>query len=266
MNHDAVEVTRRVTAQRTVGRGTALMVVLALTTACEPSPESLFNAPAQIVDLSPTITEDLLTRVRGERQLRDRGRRGVTTLEHIIRRDPLYVANAFVELYDHAGAHVDAPSHVIEGAPAVDEMPLDAFIGPAKVFDFSHKEPGEPIARSELMDRGIASGDIVILHVAYEAPGPDEFPMYPYLSGDAAEYLAGIPIKAFASDMPSTGSFSEYGRLAAEGASGSEQVVAEHYAFLSRGIPNIEGLVNLESILGEDDVVFVGFPPQAGRH
>ena len=40
----------------------------------------------------------------------------------------------------------------------------------------------------------------------------------------------------------------------------SEHVIPEHLAFLSREIPNIEGLVGLERLIGEDNIVFVGFP------
>jgi arylformamidase len=35
----------------------------------------------------------------------------------------------------HAGAHVDAPRHVIEGAGDISSLPLDAFWGPARVVD-----------------------------------------------------------------------------------------------------------------------------------
>jgi kynurenine formamidase len=101
----------------------------------------------------------------------------------------------------------------------------------------------------------------VIVFIDYEAPTvAGELPSYAYLSGEAAEYLAGIPIKAFASNMPSLGSIKRYFQLIEEGLTGSENIAPEHYAFLSRDIPNIEGLANLESLVGEEEIVFVGFP------
>ena len=105
---------------------------------------------------------------------------------------------------------------------------------------------------------GIEAGDIVIAFVGYTPPSePDQLPSYAYLSEEAAEYLATIPIKAFASDMPSIGSI----RLAAELIErGEVPNPTEHYALLSREIPNIEGLTNLEAIAEEQHVVFVGFP------
>ena len=80
------------------------------------------------------------------------------------------------------------------------------------------------------------------------------------MSGEAAEYLAEIPVKAFASDMPSLGNIAGYFALIEEGKTGSENIVPEHYAFASRDVPSIEGLVNLESLVGEEEIVFVGFP------
>ena len=61
-------------------------------------------------------------------------------------------------------------------------------------------------------------------------------------------------------NMPSLGSFARYAQLIEEGRTGSENIFPEHYAFLSRDIPNIEGLANLESLIGEEEIVFVGFP------
>lgn len=40
-----------------------------------------------------------------------------------------------MSLGTHAGTHVDAPLHFLPGAPAVDELRLDALVGPARVVD-----------------------------------------------------------------------------------------------------------------------------------
>jgi arylformamidase len=34
----------------------------------------------------------------------------------------------------HTGTHIDAPRHMIDGAPTLDQLPLDALIGPARVI------------------------------------------------------------------------------------------------------------------------------------
>ncbi len=36
---------------------------------------------------------------------------------------------------EHGGTHVDAPIHFAEGRHTVDEIPLDRFLGPARVLD-----------------------------------------------------------------------------------------------------------------------------------
>ena len=33
----------------------------------------------------------------------------------------------------HTGTHIDAPRHMIEGAPTLDQLPLDALVGPGRV-------------------------------------------------------------------------------------------------------------------------------------
>jgi arylformamidase len=37
----------------------------------------------------------------------------------------------------HTGTHVDAPVHFIDGAPAVEALPLDVLLGPARVVDLT---------------------------------------------------------------------------------------------------------------------------------
>jgi arylformamidase len=49
----------------------------------------------------------------------------------------------------HAGSHVDAPSHMLEGAPDMHEMPLERFIGPAIVADIRQRKAGEEITADD---------------------------------------------------------------------------------------------------------------------
>jgi arylformamidase len=41
-----------------------------------------------------------------------------------------------ISLGSHTGTHVDAPAHFLDGAPAIDSLPLDALVGPAYVAEF----------------------------------------------------------------------------------------------------------------------------------
>src|SRR3954454_3272010 len=39
-------------------------------------------------------------------------------------------------LSNHTGSHVDAPLHKFAGGASLDEMPLEGFVGPARIVDF----------------------------------------------------------------------------------------------------------------------------------
>lgn len=58
------------------------------------------------------------------------------TLEYrglMSRADPYNISS--LHLGSHTGTHVDAPHHFIDGAPTVEQMPLEALIGPAQVVE-----------------------------------------------------------------------------------------------------------------------------------
>ncbi len=239
------------------------LVSLGLLTACEPQAvTSTYNPPRSIVDLSPTLGEDAPVLSIGRKFLEDFGLPETTVFHHIVEEKPMYFADTKLELFNHVGPHHDAPNHMIKGARSTDSFTLEQFIGPAKVFDFRHKAKDTALVRSDFENLGIVAGDIVIAFVGYEAPtGPDEYPSYAYLSGDAAEYLATIPVGLFATDMPSLAGLKNLSAIFAEGVlKGTKEIAPEHYAFASRDVPSIEGLVNLEKIVNETQVVFIGFP------
>lgn len=225
------------------------------------------KSPERIVDLSPTITEDLPLRMVGHALLSGIGARDSTEFEHIEGNGSLYYLDSYITLFNHAGPHVDAPIHLIAGGKAVDQLELADFFGPARVLDFSSLARTDTVSVAELQEYNVQPGDIVILYVGYEAPtDPEELPVYPVLSPAAAEYLAELPVKAFATDVPGVDDVPRLMDLWAQGVAGLANLLPVHEAFLSREIPVIEQLVNLGAIVGEKDVVFVGFPLKlAGR-
>ena len=217
--------------------------------------------PRKIVDLSPTLTEDFAIRYVGRKVIETFGLRERTKFEHVIAREPFYVAMSYVTLYTHMGTHHDPPSHVIEGAASSDQIPLDRFFGKARVLDFRDRARDSALLPEDFSNQGIKPDEIVIAVVGYQPPdNADEYPSYPSLSGEAAEYLATLPVRAFATDMCCLMSYEDLEQRLKAGLEGSENVFPEHYAFMSRGIPAIEALVNVEDLIGEEHVVFVGFP------
>ena len=72
---------------------------------------------------------------------------------------------------DHLGTHVDAPVHVIEGAPAIDQVDLSRLVGDALVADCPRAGAGaSPRATSRRPPPGPRPGDILLLYVD-EPPG-----------------------------------------------------------------------------------------------
>jgi kynurenine formamidase len=233
-----------------------------MTIACiSPDPSS----PKKIIDLSPTISEDLPVRMLGPKLLNTFGFRESTVFDHIEGDDPLYYLDSYLTLFNHAGPHHDAPCHLTRGAKSSDEFELGQFFGPARVLDFGAHPDGEPIRVADLERHHIQAGSIVIAYVGYVPPGaPDELPSYPHLSRNAAEYLATLPVKAFATDAPGVDDIEKLLRGVEEGVTGYENLLPVHHALLSRDVPVIEQPVNLEPLIGHPNIILAGFPLKIG--
>ena len=228
-----------------------------------PPDQTLTEAPlpSRIVDLSPLVTEDLPLRTWGKRILTEWGFKLRNEFEDVGSEEPLYVVNSYWTLSNHAGAHLDAPNHMEKGARSVDQYSLDELIGRARLLDFRTSPADEAISLREIEQTAIQAGEIALLMVGYSAPvGDDELPSYPYLSRDAAEYLASLPVKAFGTDAFSVESIVRVYEAIEEGATGYESVAPLHRVFLGRDMPVFEQLENLEELVGLENVVFVGFP------
>ena len=62
----------------------------------------------------------------------------ITPLRRIAKGDSSNVS--LISFGDHTGTHVDPPVHFIEGGAAVDELPIDALLGPCVVVE--HRDAG----------------------------------------------------------------------------------------------------------------------------
>jgi kynurenine formamidase len=221
--------------------------------------------PKEMIDLGAVVTEDLPERVWGKGYLAFRGFEGRNTFE-VHRWEGgsegrrIYASNSYFKLFNHGGPHVDAPSHIsLEGS--LDSYPIEAFSGPLRVFDVRQYPLGRSIPE-EVFSDSVRPGEVVLIYTGYSPPTTDEgFPETITLSRKAAEYLAGVPIRAFATDAWSVASFQDSTMVDAEVETARAAPI--HYSFLSRGIPIFEQLFNVESLLGRDDseaMYFVGVP------
>ncbi|MEY4349804.1 MAG: hypothetical protein RL719_1101 [Actinomycetota bacterium] len=69
-----------------------------------------------------------------------------------------------VAMGSQSGTHVDAPFHFDAATPKIDELPLQLFIGPARVVDCGALQPRERITAEKLGSQleSVLAGDMVI--------------------------------------------------------------------------------------------------------
>ena len=217
------------------------LAAVALTAACGPGrvdtaalPESL---PSQgWIDATASLDSNTTPVYEGNAPLH------FTFLLDMRRGDPLYLSR--LDMGAHSGTHVDAPMHFIQGGIAIDQLPLQPFIGWARVIDVPdsiqaidarelnrHEWRGAPriLFRTRSSVRGWMSSPVFHHDFAYIAP-------------DAAQLLADAGVQLVGIDYISA---EQYGAPAP----------ATHRTLLGRGIPIVEGLVLTNVHAGDYDLI-----------
>jgi kynurenine formamidase len=170
-----------------------------------------------------------------------------------------YVTHFFI-LDEHAGTHVDAPSHYFRDGDSSEKINLSKLIGPAAVIDLRHLDgeaengasPAITVAHLEAWEEEhghFEPGEVVLLLTGWTkhyVRGEDgraflhepvvlqSRPAWPAPEADAAIFLHERGVTTVGIDAPSVGSAEE----------GNEV----HRAGLSREMAFIEGLTNLERL------------------
>ncbi len=209
-------------------------------------------APAEVIDLGATVTEDLPQKFWGRAFMNQMGFTRQNSFEVIPWNFPaeggsIAGSNAYYTLFNHGGPHVDAPNHVGVGG-GVDSYAVEEFAGPVKVFDASSYPLGRSVPVQVFRD-GVEPGDIVLVFTRYRPPQTDDaLPESITLTNEAADFLATLPVRAYGTDAFGVETLSE------------TKVPWIHHSFLSRGIPVYEQLLNLDRLLERDRMFFVGVP------
>jgi kynurenine formamidase len=227
---------------------------------CRGSGTIAVPMPRKVIDLSPVITEDLPVRQLGHRACDFLGVKERITFTPVTPSKDIYTFGlTSFELASHVGAHLDAPARLLKGGERPDQVPLERLYGRARMIDLRWKDRNSPLQITDLENYSISANEILLLFVGYAQPQDEDWPTYSPMSVQAAQWLVSKKIKALATDMPSIGSFSRYADLMDKNRP-PEEVWAERLAFFQAGIPVVEGLTNLGRLMGERNVVFVGFP------
>ena len=127
----------------------------------------------------------------------------------------------------HAGTHVDAPFHFVPDGATIEKLPLDIFIGPARVcaVDAANRITASDVGRLDLAGEKrvlFKTRNSSLLHK------PDYDPGFVAFSADGAKALADLGVQLVGLDYLSV-------------APADEQVPV-HRAFLDRGVVLLEGV------------------------
>ena len=134
----------------------------------------------------------------------------------------------------HTGTHMDAPLHFLQGGRGLDELPLSAVIGPARVIGIAERSAITPKA---LRRHRIRRGERVLLKTRNSARCWRRSAFvkeFAHLSQEAARYLAEAGARVVGIDYLSVGGYRKDGA----------QV---HRILLGAGVWIIEGL-NLSAV------------------
>jgi arylformamidase len=129
----------------------------------------------------------------------------------------------------HTATHMDAPRHFINDGVGIEQTPVDALIGPARVVEIAD---AVAIRRAELEALQPKRGERLIFKTrnSREAWGKPEFDKdFVYIADEGARYLVECGVRTVGVDYLSIGGF-------------YHDTVETHVTILGAGIAVIEGL------------------------
>jgi len=147
-------------------------------------------------------------------------------------------AEKLLSMYSHTGTHIDAPAHMLEGGPTLDQLGAGHFVGTACVLDaVGRTEIGLPELQAQATL--IEGCDFVLFHTGWSRLWGQEayFSDFPVLSREAAGWLAGRGLKGVGFDAISV---DPVGSVDFE----------NHHLFFGAGMISIENLTGLAALAG----------------
>ena len=146
------------------------------------------------------------------------------------------VTMAQITMISHTGTHIDSPRHFFRDRTTIDDLPLDTFIGPARVIAIKDTDF---IKSAELEPYDIQPGERILFKTknsswVYDS---DTFVTpYVYISNEAAKYLVEKKVRLVGIDYITVGGYNP-----------REQNREVHVIFLDGGVSILEE-VNLKGV------------------
>jgi arylformamidase len=129
----------------------------------------------------------------------------------------------------HTGTHVDAPSHFFQAGGTVDQLPLSALVGPARVIAFGPDVMS--VTAKHLQQHSLQNVERLVIRTRNSTfvKDPQFHSDFTFVAPDAAEYLVSLGVKLVGVDYYSVEQFH----------SGHHRT---HRTLLERGTVIVEGL------------------------
>ena len=156
-----------------------------------------------------------------------------------------------LEMYSHTGTHMDTPAHIFAGRTALDEFPIEQFIGRALVIDCRDLEEGQVISMeriNKVLDRA-KKADFLLFNLGWDKRwGTDSyFGDYPCINDKVLDFIINGDYKGIGFDVMGLDPISDV------------NLPRHKRLFQDTDIINIENLKNLD-LCGSDLFYFSCFP------
>lgn len=156
-----------------------------------------------------------------------------------------------LQMYSHTGTHMDTPAHIFAGRTALDEFPIEQFIGKALVIDCRDLEEGQLISMeriNKVLDR-VKKADFLLFNLGWDKRwGTDSyFGDYPCINDEVLDFIINGDYKGIGFDVMGLDPISDV------------NLPRHKRLFQDTDIINIENLKNLD-LCGSDLFYFSCFP------
>jgi kynurenine formamidase len=171
-----------------------------------------------------------------------------------------------IKMQTHTATHIDSPRHFIPEGKTLDDFPVSKFMGPGVVVNITPKSPGDPITVSDIeaYEDELNKNDVVMLHTGwdkYYGRTPEYLFEFPYLTGESAQYLANLDLKAVGTEGMSVAGWG--GNVPAHGPTTDVGADDSHVPLLENDVIPIEEVRNLGKVLDGSDSrrAYFFYPP-----
>lgn len=143
---------------------------------------------------------------------------------------------AELHLGSQTGTHVDAPFHVDDALPTLDQVPLERFCGPARLVDLRGHVGAIGLGDLPAM----RAGEILLLHTGYSVHwGTARYADHPWLDEAAARAIVAAGVRTVGIDAPSVDR-------------SGDPALPAHHALAAAHAVIVENLTNLDAVAAID--------------